>query len=63
MRRRAKASPALFSEEVGELGAVGRISEHDKLVIEDGGSVYPVMRAAFESEYELDPNWKGGPPT
>lgn len=41
---------------------VGQLGEHDKLVIEDGGAVYPVAHAQFEATYERDPDWTGGPP-
>ena len=40
---------------------VGQLGEHDRLVIEDDGAVYPIARDAFDATYERDPNWNGGP--
>ena len=40
---------------------VGQLGEHDRLIIEDDGTAYPIAHAAFEATYERDPNWKGGP--
>lgn len=40
---------------------IGQLGEHDRLIIEDGGAVYPVAHAVFEATYERDPKWKGGP--
>ena len=40
---------------------VGQIGEHDMLVIEDGGNIYPVAHAKFVAEFERDPHWRGGP--
>lgn len=42
-------------EEIGQLG------EHDRLIIEDDGTAYPMPRAEFEAIFERDPSWNGGP--
>lgn len=40
---------------------IGQLGERDKLIVEDGGTAYPMSHAEFEATYERDPSWGGGP--